>query len=233
MGGAATRLGNRAGLCYGLGVGVELIGCLSMKISHIKQQAKRADRYSIFVDEKYAFSLSESALLSSGLFIGQELTKDQLADLKDSSTRDKAYNQALGQLARRPRSEWEVRDYLKRKDYDPELINEVVGRLYKVNLLNDAEFARMWVDNRRLLKSTSQRRLQMELRQKRVADEVIQQTLANDPTDERQVLSDLIARKRKIARFAADDQKLMAYLIRQGFSYEDVKDAMRSLPTSS
>ena len=91
----------------------------------------------------------------------------------------------------------------------------------------------MWVDNRRLLKSTSQRRLQMELRQKRVADEVIQQTLANDPTDERQVLSDLIARKRKIARFAADDQKLMAYLIRQGFSYEDVKDAMRSLPTSS
>lgn len=197
-----------------------------MKISHIKQQQKRADRYSVYVDQKYVFSLSESALLANSLFVGQELNEQELAALKDTSQRDKAYNQALGQIARRVRSEWEVRDYLKRKGYDPELIEEIIQRLYAIDLLNDAEFARMWIDNRRLLKGTSTRRLQMELRQKHIPDEVIQSSLANDSTDERAILGDLIARKRKIARFA-DDQKLIAYLLRQGFNYDDIKQVLR------
>ncbi len=84
----------------------------------------------------------------------------------------------------------------------------------------------MWIDNRRLLKGTSTRRLQMELRQKHIPDEVIQSSLANDSTDERAILGDLITRKRKIARFA-DDQKLIAYLLRQGFNYDDIKQVLR------
>lgn len=196
-----------------------------MKISNIKQQQKRSDRYSVYIDQKYAFSLSESALLTSGLFVGQELTSQELTALKDTSQRDKAYNQALGQIARRVRSEWEVRDYLKRKGYDPELIDEIVKRLYGIDLLNDAEFARMWIDNRRLLKATSTRRLQMELRQKHISDDIIRSSLANDLADERAIVHDLVVRKRKIARFQ-DDQKLIAYLMRQGFNYDDIKQAL-------
>lgn len=196
-----------------------------MKISHIKQQVKRADRYSVYVDGMYVFSLSESALLASGLHTGKEVTADGLAELKDTSKRDKAYNQALGQLARRARSEWEIRDYLKRKDYDPELIDQIIARLYKVALLNDAEFARMWIDNRRLLKSTSRRRLQQELRQKRISDELISKALAEDDTEEVEVLKELVARKRKIVRYH-DNTKLMQYLIRQGYNYDDVKNAI-------
>lgn len=196
-----------------------------MKISNIKQQQKRSDRYSVYVDKKYVFSLSESALLTSGLFVGQELGSQELATLKDTSQRDKAYNQALGQIARRVRSEWEIRDYLKRKGYDPELVDEIVKRLYAIELLNDAEFARMWIENRRLLKSTSTRRLQMELRQKHIPDDIIRSSLAHDTADERAILRDLITRKRKIARFQ-DEQKLIAYLIRQGFNYNDIKQVL-------
>jgi NUDIX domain. len=54
----------------------------AMKITAITQQVKRTDRYSIFVDGKYAFSLSESGLLASGLAVGQELTPAELKKLK-------------------------------------------------------------------------------------------------------------------------------------------------------
>ena len=46
-----------------------------MKITSIKQQVKRADRYSIYVDDKYSFSLSEQELLSIKIKVGQEVTK--------------------------------------------------------------------------------------------------------------------------------------------------------------
>lgn len=193
-----------------------------MKITDIKQQLKDKARFSIFIDGKFSFSLGESSLLKKHLRIDQELSDDELEELKDTAVWDKAYNRVLVLLARRPRSEWEVQEYLKRKGYDRDLINDLTYRLYKVNLLDDLAFARAWVENRRLLKATSKRRLMLELKQKHVKEDVIKEVLAEDETDERQVLRELVARKRKQSRYQ-DNQKLMAYLMRQGFNYEDVK----------
>lgn len=203
-----------------------------MQITDIKQQVKTQGRYSIYVDGKFVFGLSELALMNSGLRIGLELTGEELSDLKSAARVDKAYNQALGQVARRPRSEWEMREYLRRKEYDPELVQQIVDRLYEGNWLSDLEFARRWVENRRLLKSTSKRRLQQELKAKRVSDQVIDEVLREDETDDRSVLADLVARKRTQSRYQ-DPQKLMAYLMRQGYNYGDVKDAMADMDEAS
>lgn len=194
-----------------------------MKITAIKQQVKRADRYSIFVDDKYAFSLSESGLIESKLFSGQEIDGAELKRLKKAAGLDKAYYSVLRYVALRPRSEWEVEVYMKRKEVDPDTASEVTSRLRNLGMLSDLGFARSWVANRRLLKSTSKRRLRMELMQKHVSEPVIQEVLAEDETDEHQVLRELIERKR---RRYPDEQKLMQYLARQGFRYDDIKSAL-------
>lgn len=194
-----------------------------MKITGIKQQVKRHDRYSIFVDGKYAFSLSESGLLAQGLATGQELDKSQLAKLKEASGTDKAYGNALRYVAMRPRSEWEMETYLHRKEVDEPVAEYIMERLRQSDLLNDTAFARAWVANRRLLKSTSKRRLQMELRQKRVPESVVDQVLQEDDVDERDALRELVAKKRP--RYP-DQTKLMQYLARQGFSYDDIKSVI-------
>lgn len=190
-----------------------------MKITAIKQQVKRTDRYSVFVDDAYAFSLSESGLIASGLASGQELMPAELKKLKKDAGLDKAYYNALRYVAMRARSEWEIQTYLQRKEVDKDAAAEVIRRLRQTNLLNDADFARAWVANRRTLKSTSKRRLRLELLQKHVPGDVIDDVLAHDETDERQTLRDLIAKKR---RRYPDRQKLLAYLARQGFTYNDI-----------
>lgn len=195
-----------------------------MKITAIKQQVKRTDRYSIYVDGKYAFSLSESGLIESGLYGGQELEPTELRRLKKAAGLDKAYYNALRYVAIRPRSEWEIDFYLKRKEVDKDTAEEVIRRLRKISMLSDLDFARSWIANRRQLKSTSKRRLRLELMQKRVPTDIIDEALAEDQTDERQALRDLIEKKR---RRYPDDQKLMQYLARQGFSYDDIKSALK------
>jgi regulatory protein len=196
-----------------------------MKITDIKQQVKRQDRYSIYVDGKYVFSFSENELLNLGLRVGQEFGDGELEELKKTAIEDKAYMRSLDLIMRRQRSEWEVRDYLKRKDYEQDIIEKIVKRLAGMGYVDDKKFAEAWVSNRRLLKATSKRKLTMELRQKRVADEITKEVLEEDKTDERQVLKDLIAKKRNQTRYQ-DEQKLIAYLLRQGFNYEDVKSAL-------
>lgn len=196
-----------------------------MKITNIKNQVKRVDRYSIYIDGKYTFSLSELELLNLGLRINQEISQKELEGLQDAARLDKGYDRALNYISIRRRSKWEIEQYLKRKDYEPEIIEKIIDRLTTRNYVDDEAFAKAWVENRRLLKSTSKRRLQQELRQKRISDNIIHQALSEDETDERQVLRGLIERKQKQTKYQ-DRLKLMQYLSRQGYNYEDIKSVL-------
>jgi regulatory protein len=197
-----------------------------MKITAIKAQVKRAGRFSVFVDDKYTFSLGESALLESGIRLGQELSREEVEKFKQLSAEDKLYGNVLHFTALRPRSQWEIEQYFKRKQVSPAFVETILNKLSKSGMVNDEAFARSWVGSRRLLKPTSRRRLTAELRAKRVANDTIDKVLGEDETDEREVLRELIDKKRKQIKFRNDKLKLMQYLARQGFSYDDIKTVL-------
>lgn len=197
-----------------------------MKITQIKQQVKRQDRYSIYIDGKYNFSLGEAELLRAGLRKDQELSESELDQLTNQSKLGKLYDRTLNLLSFRPRSEWELRDYLKRKKEDEETIEKILNLLSERGYVDDKRFAERWVENRRLLKPISQRRLQAELKQKRVAGNIIDEVLAGDETDEREVLRKLVERK---AKRYPDRQKFMQYLARQGYNYDDIKSVLAEI----
>lgn len=198
-----------------------------MKVTKIAAQQKRSDRYSIYVDERYSFSLSETALLNSGLSSGTELTREQVADYKQLSNDDKLYNRALNYVALRPRSIWELEFYLKRKDSPAPLIEQITNKLLDLGLLDDQKFAEAFVRDRRLLRSSSVRKITLELRKKRVSQEAIDYAIAQDETNEPDLLKQLIAKKRRQPKYQNDKLKLMQYLARQGFNYGDIKSALQ------
>lgn len=200
----------------------------AVKITNIKQQQRRTDRYSIYIDNKYFFSLSGEELINSGLKTGTELTELDMSMLKSRAVLDKAYDRALNLISHRSRSEGELRDYLKRHKYDSNTIDQTLNRLRKFGYINDADFARRWVENRRLLKPTSKRKLSLELRQKYISDEIIRQTLEDDSADELEILRKLIINKRRQTKYQ-NDVKLMQYLSRQGFAYDDIKSVLSDL----
>ena len=197
-----------------------------MKITKIVQQQKRSTRYSVFVDEKYAFSLSETKLLESQLVSGQELTKEQIADYKKLSAEDKLYNRALNYVALRPRSVWEVQEYLRRKESPAPLIEHITNKLIGLGLLDDQKYAQMFVHDRTLLRPTSRRKMIMELRKKRLPEEVIQLTFEAEPTDDLTALREIVAKKRQLTKYKNDELKFMQYLARQGFGYSDIKQVL-------
>jgi regulatory protein len=196
-----------------------------MKITSIKQQVKQKDRYSVFVDEKYAFSLSETALLESKLASGDELSAGQVKEYKKLSEDDKLYNQSLRYIALRLRSKWEIEFYLQRKKAAPPLIESILNKLSIIGLVDDEKFAKAFVNDRRLLRPASRRKLVNELRKKHVPPEIIEQAVGAENEDELAALKDVIERKRRQAKYQ-DSQKLMQYLARQGFSYGDIKTAL-------
>lgn len=196
-----------------------------MKITKIEAQVKTRGRYSVFVDGKFAFGMSELGLIESGLKAGQEYSKEELEKLKDEANTDKIYNMALGLIARRPRSKWEIENYLRRKEMDLVSSQAIITKMESKGFIDDFDFSKRWVENRRLLKPTSKRKLELELRAKRVKGDVIKRVLDEDEVDEFNVLLQEVEKKRRQTRYR-DNDKLMQYLARQGYSYEDIKRAL-------
>lgn len=198
-----------------------------MKITSIKSQVKRAGRYSVFIDNQYAFSLSDIALLEAKLSVGQELTPEQANEYKQLSDEDKLYGRALQYIALRPRSEWEIKEYLKRKHASPALIDKILNRLSILGFIDDNKFAQAFVSDKRLLSPASRRKITAELKKKHVAEAVIAEAIGDDPEAEQSALRSVINQKRRQARYK-DDLKLMQYLARQGFNYQDIKAAVKN-----
>ncbi len=197
-----------------------------MKVTAIKAQVKRGGRYSIFVDRKYCFSLSGAALLDSKLVTGQELSEQDVENYKQLSDDDKLYNRTLGFIAMRPRSRWEIQYYLERKKTPPPLIESILNKLSVVGLIDDYKYAQAFVNDRRMLRPTSRRKMMMELKKRRVSEEIIREALGSEQEDKGSALQDVIIKKRRQSKYQ-DDAKLMRYLAGQGFGYGDIKDALK------
>lgn len=211
-----------------------------MKITSISAQAKNANRVNVSVDGKYRFSLDMYQLADLGVSVGKEYTEQELAALESESEYGKLYGRALEYSIMRPHSSREMRDYLWRKTrttkyksrtgeikeregVSQDICDRVYERLVEKGYINDENFARWWVDNRNLRKGTSRRKLQAELQQKGINSGIISSILEVSPRTDADELSKIVAKKR--AKYP-DETKLMQYLARQGFSYDDIKSAL-------
>lgn len=195
-------------------------------ITAIKQQVKQTSRYSVFVDGAYSFSLSEQALLDSKLVPGQALDAEQIEEYKQLSADDKLYNRTLRYVAMRPRSRGEVLAYLARKNSPAPLSEQITNKLESLDLINDRKLAQAYVNDRQLLRPASRRKIIAELKKKYISDDIIEAVVGGEGHDERAALREIITRKRRQTKYQ-DELKLMQYLARQGFSYDDIKAALR------
>lgn len=104
-------------------------------------------------------------------------------------------------------------------------IKQVLQRLIDRGYVSDENFARYYIENRNTKKGISTKRLRLELRQKGIADHLIEQVLAENPRNQSEEIQKMIDKKR---RRGYDDQKLIQYLLRQGFDYELARNSVLS-----
>ncbi len=198
------------------------------EITDIRQAVKNENRVNIFVNKKYSFSLDVTQLVDLKLKVGTKISEEELAEYKKLSEFGKLYQRTLEWVLVRPRSEKETFDYLYKKIYEKKLdkkyINKIIERLKNKKYLDDEHFAEYYVGNRFVKKGISTWRLKMELMKKGIKKEIIEKVLGDSARNDEDEILKIIAKKR--ARY--DDEKLIQYLCRQGFSYELARNLVLS-----
>lgn len=198
-------------------------------ITAIKAQERNPERVNVFLDGAFAFAVTREEALLQGLRIGRELTVDEVGALRARDVVSKATESALRLLAVRPRSEKELRDRLRQKDYEPETIDAVMERVRGWGYLDDADFAQRWVSNRIEHRPRGRRLLEQELRQKGIDRETIAETLDDADLDETAAAIELAEKSANRLRGLEPDvarRRLTGQLARRGFPYPAIKAAI-------
>jgi len=146
----------------------------------------------------------------------------------------RAKNNAYLLLRTRPRSEEEIRQRLKLKGYDYTVIDGVVDDLKRTGNIDDAKFARFWIDSRMHMNPMGDVILRNELKSKGVNDSVIEATLQDKAKlyDEYEVAFSMAEERYK--RFQKLDKRkalkrVYDFLLRRGFKYDTIRKITEGL----
>lgn len=200
------------------------------RITAVEPQERHGGRrVNVFVEGRYAFSLALE--LADSLRVGQFVSRSDVERLLDADQLQRATDAALRFLASRPRSEREVRARLARGGYAEPVVEQVLEKLRRYGLVDDAAFARYWIEQRQTFRPRGARLLRQELRLKGVDAEVAAESLVTveDETED----AYRAGAKKAVGLRGLDRrqfrEKLGAFLARRGFDWETIRSAVGRL----
>jgi regulatory protein len=200
-------------------------------ITDIKRQ-KSKDRFSVFVDGEYKFSLDPLDLVQLGIKVGNKVTAPELTGLLSVSSEKKAMDSCFRLLSKRPRSQKEIKDYLDRKKYPAEISEEVINKLIDKNFINDYDFALWWFEQRQTFKPLGRAALIRELKLKGISNDVLDKLPQEDKEQQIDKAKKILAKKLERWRnlpILEQKKKSWQFLGSRGFSWEEIKESVAEL----
>ena len=196
------------------------------EITAITPQVKDKTRCNIYIDGRFCCGLTLETVVKNRLKVGMIVSAETLASMQLESEKNTALNKALGFLSATRKTEREVRAYLTKRGYLPEVSNYVVEKLREYGFINDEEYAEAYTES--AAKRKGGRRIRMELRNKGLSESAIEGALSG--LDGEQELETAKTILEKYMRGKSVDretlQKAYRYLLGKGFDYETAKAAI-------
>ncbi|MDQ0215983.1 regulatory protein [Oikeobacillus pervagus] len=152
-------------------------------ITKISVQQKNKERYNIFLNDEYAFSVDEAVLTRFQLKKGKDVSHHEIQEFQIADDLRKSVNKAIHYLSRRMRSEQEVRNYLRKIEVEEAIIQAVIDRLYELNYLNDDEFTEAYVKTQMNTTDKGTELITKELKEKGIQDDLIDKHLSIFPEE--------------------------------------------------
>jgi regulatory protein len=208
-------------------------------ITKITTQQKNQDRFNVFMDygngEEFSFSVDSDVLIKFQLKKGMELDDFSLLEIQYQDDIRKAYNLAVHYLARRMRSEKEIKDYLVKKEMEEPIINEVLHRLTAQKYINDEEYAFSYVRTQLNTTDKGPDLIKLELKEKGIQDGIRQRALTEYPMEEQVEKATKISEK-FFLKNSRDSQRIVKQkaeqlLLRKGYPFDVINIAVNEAET--
>ena len=200
-----------------------------MMITSVKRNKKNKDRLSVFVDDEFAFSISEDDYLSLNLYEKSEIAEETIEYIKNTVNFNEAKARAVRYLSLQIRTEKEVRDKLESEGYNRECISRVIDELKAIGYINNELYAQKYVYDRSKLSPMSKRMMKLKLMSKGIPEETADEVLADWKAEDTDVARNLV--RKKFGKYDMKDEKIInkayRFLAHRGFNRDTIREVLR------
>ncbi len=203
------------------------------KITSIEKQKNNENRYSIFIDKKYAFGLDASICYKHKLEVDMEIDEQLINKILKTEEKDKALNYAMYLLSKKDRTKKEMHDKLKDKGFDEDIILYILEKLSEYNWINDEVYCKKYINDKTKFSKYGANKIKLKLYSKGVDKEIISKEIIN--IDHNLEFENALAfAQKKLCSIKEMDKykikaKLSSHLMTKGYSYDTIKKVFSKL----
>lgn len=202
-----------------------------MLITSIERNKKNKQRFSVFIDNEYSFSVSEEAYLRMNLYEKKEISDSEIEHLKVFENFKTAKASAIRYLSLKLHSGNEVYKKLENDGFDEKTINSVIDELMSMGYINDKIYVQKFIYDRSILKPKAKKMLKFELLSKGIEENIIDEILNEWEVDEAAVANNLV--KKKFGKYNIEEEKvrkkIFSFLRHRGYSYEIINNLIKNI----
>ena len=193
-----------------------------MKISHTKGRGKKIH---LLLDDEYQITTDIDFWAEHYFKDGTEITQEEWESLTDSIYYKKAVDKCYDLLSRRDHSVKELKTKLLRT-VDEKNADKAIEKMLELGYLDDEKYARNLVKYLAQSRNMSKNHIKQEMFKRGIPNEIINSVMDDYEFDNVSCVVDLILTKYRNKLNNEDgNKKVIASLMRKGFSYSDIKNA--------
>ena len=198
-----------------------------MQITGIEFQKRHDDRVNLYVDDEFYAGVSVELILKEQLKKGMEISKEELDQIILEDEKGSAFNKAVKYLSSTLKTEKQIKEYLKKKAYNPSTIEYVLDKLKEYKYLDDENYSRSFV----LTYSNKYGKLKLisALKSKGVSDRIIDSVFSEDlelESNIRPIAEKYLKNKEKNPQTY---MKLSRFLYSRGYEFDEINRLINEL----
>ncbi len=194
-----------------------------MKINKIEKMSD--DKYKIYLDNDILI-IYEDTIIKNNLLYKKEIDDNLYNKLLEDNKFYDIYNKTVKFILKHRRSEKEVYEYLLKKDLTDDNIKSIISKLKDINLINDLEYCKAYINDKVYLGSNGINKIRIDLLNQNIPINVIEEQLSNiDISILNSKLEKMILKKIKYNKKYSKSllrNKILNEMILLGYSKEDV-----------
>ena len=202
-----------------------------MRIDSLKNSPDRAGRYWVTFEDGTKLGLYRQTVEDFGLYIGKELSEDELQQLKTAAGKMSAKMRAVRIVSATSVSKRDLEERLVRKGEDPDQAKEAVAWMEDLHLLDDRNTAEQVVHSC-ISKGYGLQRAKQALYEKRIPKQYWEEALADYPDQWEKIESFLRSRLDEDSD-QKQIKKAIDALLRRGHSYGTIRRVLNELSFDS
>ena len=202
-------------------------------ITEISVQKKNKNRCNIYIDNIFAFGVSNELIYKENLKVGMIIDEEKLKKIAYEENLINCKETALKIIERSYKTKKEMEKRLLEKVYNLEEINETLKFLERYNFINDESYTKAFIKDK--TKTQGKQKIKYALKNKGVSEEIIEEELSNlDMEREKENANILALKKYNVLIKRENDkykikEKIIRFLISRGYNYEVAKDAVKEM----